>query len=89
MSQSALPARRFANAKKIADLNGCDPGTVYNAAKRGDLVAYKLPDKRGHYFDVDEAEKVLSKRQKYGSFGPDAVIRDLSNVVGSDFEVLG
>lgn len=83
MSQS----RRFANAKKIADLNECDQGTVYNKVKRGDLTAYRLPGKRGHYFDIDEAAQVLSKRQKYGTFGPDAVVRDLSKVV-ADFEVI-
>ena len=87
MSQSALPPRRFANANKIAEINGCDVGTVYNRAKKGELTAFCLPGKRGHYFDVDEAAKVLGKRQKYGTFGPDAVIVDLSNVV-ADFEVV-
>ena len=87
MSQSALPARRFANANKIAELNECDPGTVYNKAKKGQIVAYRLPGKRGHYFDVDEAAKVLGKRQRYGTFGPDAKVIDLSNVV-ADFEVV-
>lgn len=87
MSQSALPTRRFATIQKVAALNECDPGTVYNKIKRGDLTAYRLPGKRGHFVDVDEAGKVLSKRQKYGTFGPDAKVRDLSNVV-ADFEVV-
>lgn len=87
MSQSALPSRRFATIQKVAELNGCHHRTVYNRIQRGDLTAYKLPGKRGHYVDVAEAEKVLGKRQQYGSFGPDAVVRDLSNVV-ADFDVV-
>ncbi|MBD8870931.1 MerR family transcriptional regulator [Nocardioides donggukensis] len=87
MSQSALPTRRFATIPKVAELNQCDPGTVYNRVKKGDLPVFKLPGKRGHYVDVDEAAKVLSKRQKYATFGPDAVVKDLSNVV-ADFEVM-
>lgn len=87
MSQNARPVRRFATIQKIAALNDCDPGTVYNYVKRGDLPVFKLPGKRAHYVDVDEAAQVLSKRQKYGTFGPDAVVRDLSNVV-ADFEVV-
>lgn len=87
MSQSALPSRRFASIQKAADLNGCDPGTVYNKIKRGELTAYRLPGKRGHYVEVSEARAALSRRQKYGTFGPDAVVRDFSNVV-ADFEVV-
>ena len=37
--------------------------------------------------DLTEAAEVLTKRQKYGTFGPDAVVRDLSHVV-ADFEVV-
>jgi hypothetical protein len=87
MSHDALPARRFATIQKIAALNECDPGTVYNKIKRGELTAYRLPGKRGHYVDVNEAAQVLGKRQRYGTFGPDAKVRDLSKVV-ADFEVV-
>lgn len=87
MSQSALPARRFATIRRAAEDNGVSYETGVNYIKRGKLPAYKLPGKRGHYVDLDEAAQVLGKRQKYGTFGPDAVVRDLSNVV-ADFEVV-
>lgn len=81
-------SRRFATIQYAADQNGCDYGTVRNYIRRGDITAFRLPDKRGHYVDLDEAREVLSKRQRYGSFGPNAKVHDLSNVV-SDFEVVG
>jgi transposase len=87
MSQSALPTRRFATIRRAAEASGVSYETGVNYIKRGELTAYKLPGKRGHYVDLDEAEKVFTKRQKYGTFGPDAKVRDLSNVV-ADFEVV-
>lgn len=83
-----MPARTFVTIQKAADLNGCDYGTVRNKIKTGELAAFLLPEKRAHYVDKDEAARVLSKRQRYGSFGPDAKVHDLSNVVGAEFEVL-
>lgn len=80
-------SRRFATIQYAADDNGCDYGTVRNYIRRGDLTAFRLPGKRGHYVDLNEATEVIAKRQQYGSFGPDAKVIDLSNVVG-DFEVL-
>lgn len=90
LDKAAQPrkTRRFATIQHAANDNGCDYGTVRNYIRRGDLTAFRLPGKRGHFVDLDEAREVLSRRQQYGTFGPDAKVRDLSNVV-ADFEVLG
>ena len=77
----------FASIQRAADLIGCDYGTVRNKIVKGELAAYRLPGKRGHFVDINEAREVISKRQQYGTFGPDAKVRDLSNVV-ADFEVV-
>ncbi|MGY2700774.1 hypothetical protein [Nocardioides sp. HB32] len=79
--------RTFIKIPHAAELAGCTPGTVYNRIKSGDLAAYKLPNRREHVVEKEEALSVLTKRQRYGSFGPDAVVHDLSNVVGVDFVV--
>lgn len=77
----------FESIAHAADTHGCDPGTVYNHIKRGNLTAFKLPGRRGHYVEISEAARVLGERQRYASFGPDAKVRDLSNVV-ADFKVV-
>lgn len=82
-------SRRLASFRHTAAACGVHPATVRNYVKRGELVAYRLPGKKGHFVDLDEAKALIGKRQQHSTFGPDAVVRDLSNVVGGDFEVLG
>ena len=83
-----MPARTFITLQHAADLAECHYGTVKNKIGRGEIVAYLLPGRRGHYVDKAEALAVLTKRATYGAFGPDAVIHDLTSVVGADFEVV-
>ena len=87
MSQSALPTRRFATIQRTADLAGVSYGTVRNRIKDASLEAFKLPGRKGWFVDLDQAAKVLGHRQQYASFGPDARLHDLSNVV-ADFSVV-
>lgn len=77
----------FQSIQSAADRNGVTYPTVTRRIKNGELRVYRLPGKRGHYVDVQEARAVLGQRQKYGSFGPDVNVIDLSNVV-ADFEVV-
>lgn len=78
----------FQSIQRAADDNGVTYQTVANKIKRNELRVFRLPDKRGHYVDLNEARRVLGKRQKYGSFGPDVKVIDLSAVAGEDFEVV-
>jgi hypothetical protein len=68
---------------------------VYALAKQGKIPIYRLPDVKAVCVKVDEARAVLASlsaqgkiRRGYGSFGPDAVVRDLSRVAGQEFDVL-
>ncbi len=79
--------RVFAPINRAADLCGVHHTTVRSRITKGDLAVFKLPGKDGHYVDLNEARALFSKRQRYGSFGPDAKVHDLSNVVG-DFTVV-
>ncbi|KAB2806922.1 hypothetical protein F9L07_28210 [Pimelobacter simplex] len=77
----------FQSIQSAADANGVTYPTVARRIKNGDLRVFKLPGKTGHFVEVSEARRVLGQRKKYGDFGPDAKVVDLSNVVG-DFEVV-
>lgn len=68
---------------------------LYSLAKQGKLPVYRLPGIKPACVKISEARAVLATltaqgklRRGYGTFGPDAIVRDLSNVVGQDFEVL-
>lgn len=68
---------------------------LYELARKGELPVYRLPGVKSACVMVTEARTVLASltaqgkiRRGYGSFGPEAVVRDLSNVIGQDFEVL-
>lgn len=89
MSQSALPTRRiFATIKRAASECGVHHTTVRQRINKGDLPVFKLPGKSEHFVDLNEAKALFGKRQQYGSFGPDAKVIDLSNVVDADFTVV-
>lgn len=67
---------------------------VHSLARSGRLPVYKLPGIKAACVNVAEADALLASlaaqgkiRRGYGSFGPDAVVRDLSNVAGQSFEV--
>lgn len=78
----------FQSIQNAADDNGVTYPTVINHIKNKRLRVFKLPGRRGHFVDVTEARRVLGKRQKYGTFGPDVEVVDFSNHVG-DFQVVG
>ncbi|MCU1679016.1 MAG: hypothetical protein JWM93_3774 [Frankiales bacterium] len=68
---------------------------LYSLARQGKIPVYRLPGRTAACVKVDEARAILANlsargkiRRGYGSFGPDAVVRDLSKVAGQDFEVL-
>ena len=68
---------------------------VYSLARDGKFPAYRLPNVKSLCVNVDEARAVLAAltaqgkiRRNYGSLGPNANLRDLSNVADQDFEVL-
>lgn len=68
---------------------------IYSLAKAGRLPIYRLPGVKPACLKVDEARAILASlsaqgkiHRGYGSYGPDAVVRDLSKVAGQDFEVL-
>ena len=81
-------SRRFASIPDAAVLCGVSYGSVRNRIRSRDLTAYRLPNRRGHFVDLDEARAVFSQRGRYATFGPDAKLKDLSNVLGADFEVV-
>lgn len=67
---------------------------LYSLAKQGKLPIYRLPGVKPVCVKVDEARAVLATltaqgriRRFYGSFGENAKLKDLSNVVGQTFEV--
>ncbi|WP_166389597.1 hypothetical protein [Nocardioides ochotonae] len=80
-------ARRFASFPHAAKVCGVHQATIRNRVVAGELAAFKLPGKKGHFVDLDEATALFAQRQQWGSFGEKAVVHDLSNVV-EDFEVL-
>lgn len=69
---------------------------IYALVKQGRIPVYRLPDRKPAFVKVDEVRGILAKlsaqgkiRRGYGSFGPDAVVRDLSKVAGQHFRTLG
>lgn len=84
-------------ARYVEDLPTSKRISVYklhSLAREGQLPVYKLPNVKASCVKVAEADALLARltaqgkiRRGYGSFGPDAVVRDLSNVAGQTFEV--
>lgn len=67
---------------------------LYSLARQGKIPLYRLPGVKPACVKVDEARSVLARlsaqgkiRRGYGSFGPDAVVRDLRQVAGQEFKV--
>lgn len=68
---------------------------LYDLARKGSLPVYRLAGTKSACVNIEEARAVLSSlsaqgkiRRGYGSFGPDAVVRDLSMVALPPGEVL-
>lgn len=68
---------------------------LYSLARQGKIPVYRLPGIKSVCVKVDETRAILADlsakgriRRGYGTLGPDAVVRDLSNVAGQDFGVL-
>jgi hypothetical protein len=85
-------SRRFATLYRAAQEFGVSHYTIRNYIIKGYFPVYRLPGVKGACVDINEVREALvnlpaaKARPGYGSFGPDAVVRDLSNVV-ADFEV--
>jgi len=67
---------------------------LYSLAKQGKMPLYRLPGVKPACVKVDEARAVLKSlsaqgkiRRGYGSFGPDAKVKDLRKVAGQTFRV--
>jgi len=82
-------ARTFASFTHAAEVCGVHQATIRNRVVSGELAAFRLPGKKGHFVDLDEAKALFATRQQWGTFGEKAVVHDLSKVVGADFEVAG
>jgi len=84
-------SRRLMTLTKAAEEIGVSYRTFYNYAKRGWFAVYKLPGETQACVELNEvrvalAAKKSQARTNYGSFGPDAVVKDLTNVAQA-FEV--
>ena len=68
---------------------------LYSLARQGKIPLYRFANVKSACVNVAEARAVLASlsaqgkiRRGYGSFGPDAIVRDLSKVAGQTFEIL-
>lgn len=96
----ATPARpKFATFEKfVADLPAPEKVSIYKLyelARKGKLPIYKVAATKSAVVNIAEARAVLRDlsaqgkiRRGYGSFGPDANVRDLTKVVLPPGEVL-
>jgi hypothetical protein len=88
------PNPKFAPLPWFATDQGVSLYTVHRYVRQGVFPVYRLPGQKGVCVNIEEARAALARaprrkvRPGYGDFGPDAVVRDLSNVAGQDFEVL-
>ncbi|MCW2929640.1 MAG: hypothetical protein JWM19_602 [Actinomycetia bacterium] len=82
---------RFATIERAGKEHGVSYYTIHDRIKSGKIPVYKLPGQAARCVDLDEVAAYFAlhppKVRDYGSFGPDARVRDLSNVV-AQFEVL-
>jgi hypothetical protein len=88
-----MPDRRYATIARAATEHGVTHHTVRNWISKGYFPVYRLPGQVGACVDLDEVAAALARlpaakaRPGFGSFGPDAIVRDLSNVA-EQYEVL-
>lgn len=95
-SSPNTPAQFATFAKYVERLPPSERVSIYrlhSLAREGRLTVFKLPGVKAACLNVAEADALLRSlsaqgklRRGYGTFGPDAVVKDLSNVA-SDFEV--
>ena len=99
---NAIPNPDSAAFATFEKYNDCVPppehvskDKLYSLARQGKIPIYRLPGVKSACVKVDEARAILASlsaqgkiRRGYGSFGPEAVVRDLSNVAGQDFRIL-
>jgi hypothetical protein len=85
---------RYATLARFAEVEGVSVYTAHRYVRQGLFPVYRLPGQKAVCVNLAEARAALARaprrkvRPGYGDFGPDAVVRDLSNVAGQDFEVL-
>jgi hypothetical protein len=85
--------RRYATIARAAQEHGVTHHTIRNWIGKGHFPVYRLPGQSAACVDLDEVAAALAKlpaakaRPGFGSFGPDAKVRDLSNIA-EQFEVL-
>ena len=85
-----MSSRRFATIRRAAQVYGVTHHTIRNYIKKRHFPVYRM--REGACVDLDEVAEYLrtapAARAKpgYGSFGPNAKVVDLSNVV-EDFAV--
>lgn len=85
---------RYATPARFAEREGFSVYTAHRYVRAGLIPVYKLPGVKGVCVNIAEARAALARaprrkvRPGYGDFGPDAVVKDLSNVSGENFEVL-
>ncbi|HEU5025244.1 MAG TPA: hypothetical protein VFV01_10030 [Spirillospora sp.] len=81
-------ARRFATLHRAAKESGKSYATIRNWIKAGHIPVYNLPGVKAACVDLDEVAAYMAAqdRRGYGSFGPDAIVRDLSKVA-EEFDV--
>lgn len=94
-SSSSPNPNALATIAKLAEIEKISVDKLNSLVRQGKLPVYKLPNVRAACVKVGEARAILATltaqgkiRRGYGSFGPDAIVRDLSNVAELDFEVL-
>lgn len=99
MSETASSSPKYATFEKFVEwLPVSEKVSVYKLyelARKGKLPVYRFAVTKSACVNIDEARAVLAAlsaqgkiRRGYGSFGPDAVVRDLTKVVVSPGEVL-
>lgn len=87
-------APTLATLARWAELEGFSVYTAHRYVRQGLVTVYRLPGIKAVCVNLAEARAALAKaprrkvRPGYGDFGPDAVVKDLSNIVGQHFEVL-
>jgi hypothetical protein len=93
-ASSGAAAPTYATLAKFAEVEGVSVYTAHRYVRQGLFPVYRLPGQKAVCVNLAEARRALAKaprrkvRPGYGDFGPDDVVRDLSNVAGQDFEVL-
>lgn len=80
-------SHRYATIRRAAEEFGVTHHTIRNYIKRAYFPVYRLPGVKDACVDINEVRVALDRlpaaraRLGYGSFGPNAKVVDLSNVV--------